>query len=173
MPFTRTSASADTCVLSDFIAVDRVGLLSQLFPEGIRVDASVIVELQEQFGASIREQASANGCELLVERSYEATHYAEMAEIKRGRPGMRHADIAAVVLAGKYQVTCLSSDRAVRKTCNERGIFVAGQLGCLKVGIERQLFSRREAIDLLDRFIDNGLYLPSDLVADFRKTETK
>jgi len=35
MPFTRTSASADTCVLSDFIAVGRPDLLWRLFPDGI------------------------------------------------------------------------------------------------------------------------------------------
>ena len=52
MPFTRTTASADTCVLSDFTAVGRADLLSKLFPDGIWVDASVIVELQGQFGDS-------------------------------------------------------------------------------------------------------------------------
>ncbi len=38
MPFSRTTASADTCVLSDFIAADQPGLLLRLFPDGIWVD---------------------------------------------------------------------------------------------------------------------------------------
>jgi predicted nucleic acid-binding protein len=169
MPFTKTTASADTCVLSDFIMADRVSLLFHLFPEGIRVDASVIVELQEQFGASVREQVSASGCDLLIERAYEAAHYAEMAEIKRHRPGMRHADITTVVLAGKYQGTCLSSDGAVRKTCQERSILVSGHLGCLQAGVERALCSSGQAADLVSKFMENGLYLPDKLVTNFLK----
>lgn len=101
MPFTRTTASADTCVLSDFITGGRPDLLTQLFPDGIWVDAAVIVELTDQFGASCRDRAQAAGLNLLVERGYDAAHYAEMAEIKRTRPGMRHADIVTVVLARK------------------------------------------------------------------------
>jgi hypothetical protein len=69
MPFTRTTASADTCVLSDFIAVERVGLLSQLFPDGIRVDANVILELQDELGASVHDQVTRDGCELLLDRA--------------------------------------------------------------------------------------------------------
>lgn len=38
MPFSRTTASADTCVLSGFIAVEQPGLPLRLFPDGIWVD---------------------------------------------------------------------------------------------------------------------------------------
>jgi predicted nucleic acid-binding protein len=149
MPFTRTTASADTCILSDFIAVGRAALLSKLFPDGIWVDASVIVELQDQFGASVANQVKGEGCELLMERGYDSAHYAEMAEIKRSRPGMRHPDIATIVLARKYGGACLSSDGAVRKTCEERGILISGQLGCLRVCVERRLLIKQSANDLL------------------------
>lgn len=167
MPFTRTTASADTCVLSDFIAVGRAGLLAQLFPDGIWIDASIIVELEDQFGSSVREQVTKSGCELLIERGYDAAHYTEMADIKRSRPGMRHPDIATVALARKYGGTCLSSDGAVRKTCVECGILISGQLGCLRVCIERHLLVQRDANDLLLTFVDNGLYLPPHLVDRF------
>jgi len=126
MPFTKTTASADTCVLSDFVAVGRTDLLSRLFPDGIWVDASVVVELEDQFGSSVRQEMTEGGCELLIERGYNPAHYVEMADIKRTRPGMRHPDIATVVLARRYGGTCLSSDAAVRKTCTERGILISG-----------------------------------------------
>ncbi len=167
MPFTRTTASADTCVLSDFIRGGRPGLLSRLFPDGIWVDAAIIVELEDSFGASFRAMAQADGLKLLVERGYGATNYAEMAEIKRTRPGMRHVDIATVVLARKVGGTCLSSDAAVRKTCNERGILIAGQLGCLRVCVERRLLVKKEAEGLLELFLNNGLYLPQVEVEQF------
>ena len=167
MPFTRTTASADTCVLSDFITGGRPDLLTQLFPHGIWVDAAVIVELTDQFGASCRDRAQAAGLNLLVERGYDAAHYAEMAEIKRTRPGMRHADIVTVVLARKIGGTCLSSDAAVRKTCKERGLRFAGHLGCLQVGIERRLLGKDDAGGLLHLFLDNGLYLPQVEVRRF------
>lgn len=167
MPFTRTTASADTCVLSDFIAVGRAGLLSQLFPDGIWVDASVIVELQAQFGASVRDQAISSGCELLLERGYDPGHYAEMAEIKRARPAMRHPDIATVVLARKCGGICLSSDAAVRKTCTERGLLISGQLGCLQACVQRRLLTKTGAEQLLVAFVRNGLYLPQSAVDEF------
>ncbi|WP_200236483.1 hypothetical protein [Lamprobacter modestohalophilus] len=167
MPFTRITASADTCVLSDFIAVGRVGLLSQLFPGGVWVDASVIVELQDQFGASVRDQAISGGCQLLLERGYDASHYAEMAKIKGTRPAMRHADIATVVLARKCGGICLSSDAAVRKTCTERGIPIAGQLGCLRACVQQRLLTKTDADQLLDLFVRNGLYLPRNAVDEF------
>jgi hypothetical protein len=133
MPFSSTTASADTCVLSDFIAADQPGLLLRLFPDGIWVDLSVIVELEERFGPALRARVAVGGLTLLVERDYAASDYADMAEIKRTRPAMRHPDIASVVLARKNDGTCLSSDGAVRKTCMERQIRIAGQLGCLRV----------------------------------------
>jgi predicted nucleic acid-binding protein len=167
MPFTRTTASADTCVLSDFIAVGRIGLLSRLFPDGIWIDGNVIVELQDEFGASVRDQVTSDGCELLVDRGYDPEHYAEMAEIKRTRPGMRHPDIATVVLARKWGGTCLSSDKAVRKTCEERGILIAGQIGCLEVCVHRRLLSKGDAHHLLVTFVENGLYLPQAMVDGF------
>jgi len=96
----------------------------------------------------------------LVERDYAFVHYAEMAEIKRTRPAMRHPDIASVVLARKIGGTCLSSDGAVRKTCAERQIRIAGQLGCLRVCVERRMVTKRDAEALLQAFLNNGLYLP-------------
>jgi predicted nucleic acid-binding protein len=167
MPFTRTTASADTCVLSDFIAVERVGLLSQLFPDGIRVDANVILELQDEFGASVRDQVTRDGCELLLDRAYGPEDYTEMAEIKRTRPAMRHPDIATVVLARKWGGVCLSSDAAVRKTCRERGILISGQLGCLQVCVQRRFLTKGDADHLLLTFVRNGLYLPQTAVDEF------
>ena len=169
MPFSRTTASADTCVLSDFIAADQPGLLLRLFPDGIWVDPSVIVELEERFGPAIRARVAAGGLTLLVERDYAASDYAEMAEIKRTRPAMRHPDIASVVLARKNDGTCLSSDGAVRKTCAERQIRIAGQLGCLRVCVERRMVTKRGAEALLQTFLNNGLYLPRSDVEQFLK----
>jgi predicted nucleic acid-binding protein len=143
------------------------GLLSKVFPDGIWVDASVIIELEDLFGSSIPTQTRNNCCELLVERGYDAAHYAEMAEIKRSRPGMRHPDIASVILAHKHGGTCLSSDGAVRKTCAERGILISGQLGCLKICVQRLLLKQKDANALLRTFLDNGLYLPEPAVDDF------
>jgi predicted nucleic acid-binding protein len=154
-------------VLSDFIAVGRAGLLSQLFPDGIWVDASVILELQGQFGASVHDQLTSSGCELLIERGYDPVHYAEMAEIKRTRPAMRHPDIATVVLARKCGGTCLSSDAAVRKTCRERGILISGQLGCLRACVQRRLLTKGDADQVLVMFLRNGLYLPQAAVDEF------
>lgn len=167
MPFSRTSASADTCALSDFIRAGRVELLWQLFPDGIWVDASAIIELQTEFGSAVIDDLRARGCEPLLERAFEDRHYLEMAEIKRRRPALRHPDIACVVLAGMHGATCLSSDGAVRKTCQERGVLVAGQVGCLEEAVRRRLMSRAVAKDLLQEFLTNGLYLPRQLILDF------
>jgi len=167
MPFTRTTACADTCVLSDFIRAGRVELLWQLFPDGIWVDASAVIELQTEFGSAVLDDIRSRGCEPLFERAFEDRHYLEMAEIKRRRPALRHPDIVCVVLAGMHGATCLSSDAAVRKTCQERGVSIAGQLGCLEQAVQRRLISRAVATDLLREFLTNGLYLPRALIADF------
>lgn len=167
MPFTRTTASADTCVLSDFIAVGRPDLLWRLFPDGIWIDAGVALELQLQFGTSVLADLRIQACEPLVERGFEASHYIEMAEIKTRRPALRHPDIACVVLARMHGATCLSSDGAVRKTCQERGVLIAGQVGCLTEAIDRLLLNRAQAQDLLRTFLANGLYLPASVVTGF------
>lgn len=104
---------------------------------------------------------------MLLERGYDPGHYAEMAEIKRTRPAMRHPDIATVVLARKRGGACLSSDAAVRKTCVERGILVSGQLGCLQICVKRRLLTKRDADQLLVAFLTNGLYLPQTTVNEF------
>lgn len=167
MPFTRTSASADTCVLSDFIAAGRPDLLWRLFPDGIWIDPGAAIEIQVQFGPSILANLRAQGCEPLIERGFEPGDYIEMAEIKTRRPALRHPDIACVVLARMHGATCLSSDGAVRKTCQERGILMAGQVGCLTEAIDRRLLKRTQAQDLLRTFLANGLYLPTSVVAGF------
>ena len=167
MPFTRTSASADTCVLSDFIAAGRPDLLWRLFPDGIWIDPGATIELQVQFGTSILADLRTQGCEPLIERGFEPVDYIEMAEIKTRRPALRHPDIACVVLARMHGATCLSSDGAVRKTCQERGIQMAGQVGCLTEAVARLLLKRAQAQDLLQIFLANGLYLPASVVASF------
>lgn len=168
MPFTRATAGADTCVLSDFIAVGHAEILWRLFLDGIWVDAGALIELQGQFGPSVLDDLRARGCEPLIERRFEERHYLEMAEVKKRRPALRHPDIACVVLAGMHGATCLSSDGAVRKTCQERGVLVAGQLGCLEEAVARRRIKREEAKELLRAFLANGLYLPARLVTRFR-----
>lgn len=167
MPFTRTTASADTCVLSDFIAVGRADLLWRLFPDGIWIDPSAAQELQAHYGTGALADLRTQGCEPLVERNFDVRDYVEMAEIKRRRPALLHPDIACVVLARMHGATCLSSDAAVRKTCQERGIPMAGQVGCLEEAVKRRLLKRAEGQDLLRAFLAKGLFLPSSVVAGF------
>lgn len=169
MPFTRTTASADTCVLSDFIAVGHLELLWRLFLDGIWTDSGIVLELQDRFGSSVVDELRACACELLIERSFQDRHYFEMAEIKARRPTLRHPDIACVVVAGMHGATCLSSDAAVRRTCKERSVFVAGHVGCLQEAVARRLIDSAQAIDLLDRFLVNGLYLLPAVVSEFRE----
>lgn len=167
MPFTRNAASADTCVLSDFLKARRPDLLARLFPDGIRVDASVVFELTDSFGYRVCEQLADYNCHLMIERDYEPIHYSAMATIKQTRPALRHPDIATLVLAEKYQLACLSSDKAVRKTCGERGILIAGHIGCLKTCVERRWLDPATGVALLNTFKENGLYLPADKAAQF------
>lgn len=168
MPPLKDSASADTCVVSDFLATSRLDLLGGLFPQGLWIDPSVLQELSVQFGESVLDDLRSQGCVVLIERGFGPDDYLEMAEIKRRRPALLHPDVVSVVLARMHDATCLSSDGAVRKTCQERGIDVAGHVGCLRQGMVRGLLSHRQASDLLDRMLERGLYLPASVVDDFR-----
>lgn len=164
MPFSRLEASADTNILSDFYCANHVGLLWQLFPDGIWIDPYILEEIRCKFGYDFLNELKRLNLTHQVERNFEDIHYAEMAEIKARRRGLKHSDIACIVIASKRGITCLSSDDAVRKTCQERGIPLARHLSCLQTAVDRHLISAGNAIFLLQSFIDNGLYLPVDLV---------
>jgi len=169
MPFSRNQASLDTNILYYFHAVGRLDLIWALFPEGVWIDPAVLQEIRIEFGADLETYLSEQGFVFRIERQFEDRHYVEMAEIKARRRGLKHADIVTVVVAGKQDITCLSADEPVRKTCEERGIPFARHLGCLEEAIKRGLLDDKEALIVLEGFLDEGLYLPRSLVEDFRQ----
>ena len=92
----------------------------------------------------------------------------QMAEIKARHRALKHPDIATVVVAEKQGITCLSADDVVRKVCEERGIPFARHLGCLDEAVSRELLGLADAVDLMEKFLEGGLYLPAAMVARYR-----
>jgi len=169
MPFRNAQACADTNILYYFYAIGRLDLVWALFPDGIWIDPAVLREIREVFGADLEEWLGEQDCPFQIERQFEDRHYLEMAEIKARRPGLKHADIVTIVIAGKQGITCLSADDAVRKTCEERGVSFARHVGCLDEAVCRGLLTQGEALALLDALLEEGLYLPQSLIKRFRE----
>lgn len=169
MPFRKRQASVDTNILYYFFAAQRLDILWSLFPEGIWIDPSVFYEIRREFGNDLEAWLREQSLGYQVERQFEDAHYLEMAEIKARHRGLKHPDIATIVVAGKRGITCLSADDAVRKTCDERGIPFARHIGCLEEAVLREVIAPAEATRILEVFLEEGLYLPLPLVTECRE----
>jgi predicted nucleic acid-binding protein len=160
MPFTNRAAAADTNVLTDFFTAGCLELLWQLFPDGLWLDASVLMELQESHDDELLRTVRHCGWRMHGEKNRSEQDYGLMQSIKGAHPALKHPDIACVVLAKKYGLTCLSADQLVFKTCGELRLPVVRHVGLLEESIERGLIAAAQASDFLNAFLDNGLYLP-------------
>lgn len=169
MPFTKTAASADTCVVTDFYAASRLDLLWRLFPDGLWLDASVLLELHDMHGENILQALSGFTPPHRVEKHWEDSDYELMRVIKSRHRALTHPDIASVVLAHKYGIACLSSDAALFKTCGEYGVPAVRHVGLLDESISRHLIVAKEALTLLDGFVADGLFLPIALIEERRQ----
>ena len=169
MPFRKCQASVDTNILYYFFAAGRLDILWTLFPEGIWIDPAVFYEIRREFENDLEAWLHEQGLGYQVERQFEDAHYVEMAEIKARHRGLKHPDIATIVVAGKHGVTCLSADDAVRKTCDERDIPFARHIGCLEEAVRREVITSAEALRILEAFLEEGLYLPLPLVTECRE----
>lgn len=168
MPFHNTQACVDTNILYYFYVIGRLDLVWALFPDGIWIDPAVLHEIREVFGANLENWLRKQNYPFQIELQFEDRHYLEMAEIKARRPGLKHADIVTIVIAGKHGITCLSTDDAVRKTREERNIAFARHLVCLEAAVQRHLLNSKQATNLLNGFLDEGLFLPHFLVKHYR-----
>jgi len=170
MPFRKRQASVDTNILYYFFAAGRLDILWTLFPEGIWIDPTVFYEIRREFENDLKAWLYEQGLGYQVERQFEDAHNVEIAEIKARHRGLKHPDIATIVVAGKHGIACLSADDAVRKTCDERGIHFARHIGCLEEAVRREIIVPAEAIRILDAFQTEGLYLPLPLVTECRES---
>ncbi len=169
MPFSRSQASLDTNILRYFFAAGRLDLIWKLFPNGIWIDPTVLHELRREFGDALDSGLERDGFPFQIERRFEDHDYVQMAEIKARHRALKHPDIVTVVVAEKQGITCLSADDVVRKVCQERGIPFARHLGCLDEAVSRGLLGPEEALDLMEKFLEDGLYLPAPLVERYRR----
>lgn len=166
MPFQGDRCVVDTNVLSDFFSSGCLGLLWQLFPGGVWIDPYVSEEAKVKFGLDVHMELSQLNLAYNFTNNYDENYYVEMGEIKARKQALKHADICCVINAKIHNATCLSADRAVVKTCEERGLKYARHGGILIELVSRNLITKAEALAYFNNFLSNGLIMRESIRDD-------
>lgn len=163
MPFSCPRCVVDTNVMSDFYQCNCLELIWSLYPGGVWIDPYVSEELKTQFGLNVQLTLEALQLPYQFTSNYDEVQLLEMVEIKKRRRALKFADISCIVNAKINDAVCLSADKAVVKTCAERGVKVARHGGLLEESLKRDYITKPQALTFLSGFLSQGLTMPPSL----------
>ncbi len=158
------SIISNTTVLSNFAATQSIGKLQKLFGE-VFLSTEVYQEIQRgleegySFYSGIEDVVhplSPGGWLRLTSLSGES----ELLAFS-GLPAELHAgEASCLAIARSRGWLFLTDDRAARRQAARQGVAVSGTLGCLVLGVERNLWTLEQANSLLGRIVAAGFYSP-------------
>jgi predicted nucleic acid-binding protein len=159
------SIISNTTVLSNFAAIGSLDRLRNLFGE-IFLSTEVYQEIQRGLEEGY---AFYSGIEELLQPMRESgwlrlTSLSSEKEVLTfsSMPGKLHAgEASSLAIAHHRGWLLLTDDKAARRYAMDQGIAVAGTLGCLILGVERDLWSLEQANEWLERTVASGFYSPS------------
>jgi predicted nucleic acid-binding protein len=169
------SVISNTTVLSNFAAVGALDKLRDLYKE-VYLSTEVYTEIErgleegytfysgiENFLYPVREGGWLRLTSLSGDREI---------EIFSDMPGRLHAgEASSLAIAQHRGWLFLTDDKAARRQAGARMAIVSGTLGCLILGIERNLWSLSQANEWLEQIIRAGFHSPvADLSALIAKS---
>ncbi len=158
------SVISNTTVLSNFAAIDSLHRLHELFEE-VFLPTEVYQEIQRGLEEGY---AFYSGVEDVLHPKREdgwlrLTSLNNEGEVLifSGMPGQLHAgEASCLAIARQRNWLLLTDDKAARRHAADLKIAVSGTLGCLVLGIERNLWTLEESNDWLKRIIASGFHSP-------------
>ena len=158
------SVISNTTVLSNFAAIDSLDRLQKLYGE-IYLSTEVYQEIQRgleegyTFYSSVEEilrPVREGGWLRLTSLSNEKEVLAFS-----NMPGQLHAgEASCLAIAQQRSWLLLTDDKAARRHAADRNIAISGTLGCLVLGVERSLWTLKQANQYLDRIVAAGFFSP-------------
>lgn len=158
------SIISNTTVLSNFAVIDALDKLRGLYGE-VYLSTEVYKEIERgleegyTFYSGIHKvlhPAREDGWLRLTGLSDDRE-----IELFSGMPGRLHAGEASCLAIAQHRGwLLLTDDKAARRHAVDRKVPVSGTLGCLILGIERELWSLGEANECLARIIVSGFRSP-------------
>lgn len=106
------------------------------------------------------------GMELVVLEHDQAT---ACLEIQRSRPALSFADASCIILARSRSLEVLTSDRALRNSCEALGVPTRRSLALLQLLVESRDIDDLRALESAKRVIESNPRMPRDLLREFRR----
>lgn len=165
---------SNTTVLSNFAAIESLHRLHELFEE-VFLPTEVYHEIQRGLEEGYAFYAAVE--EVLHPRKEDGwlrlTSLNSEAEVLSfsGMPGQLHAgEASCLAIAQQRNWLLLTDDKAARRYAADLKVAVSGTLGCLVLGIERNLWTLEESNGWLKRIIASGFHSPvTDLAGLVKK----
>ena len=168
------SVISNTTVLSNFAAIDSLHRLHELFEE-VFLPTEVYQEIQRGLEEGYAFYSEVD--KVLHPRAEKGwlrlTSLKDEGEVLvfSGMPGQLHAgEASCLAIARQRHWLLLTDDKAARRQAADLKVAVSGTLGCLLLGIERNLWTLEQANGWLARIITSGFHSPvADLASLVKK----
>ncbi len=159
---------SNTTVLSNFAEIGAFDMLRRLYRE-LFLTTEVFQEIRDGLDDGYRfyeevirclDPAARPGWLRLTSLAHD-----EEIELFSKMPAHLHqGEAASLAIAQSRDWVLLTDDRSARRYALEHGIKLSGTLGCLALGVKRQLWTLKEGNDRLAEMIEVGYFSPlSDL----------
>lgn len=167
------SVISNTTVLSNFAAIDALDNLRELYGE-LYLSTEVYKEIERglEEGYTFYSQIEKTLHPLHESGWLRLTSLSDDEEIAlfSNMPGRLHAGEASCLAIAQHRGWfLLTDDKAARRHAEDLKIGISGTLGCLTLGIERDLWTLGQANGWLERIVASGFHSPvtdlSSLVA--------
>lgn len=144
---------ADTTVLSNFLLIDRLDILTEVV-ENICVTEMVMEEINVCVAKYILPAIDPDAFVILDLTGDDKLLFLRLNE----RFGKGEASCLAVCMSRSLRI--LTDDLDARRYAQRTSIPVSGTIGVLVCAMGREIISRQEADDLLSEMIAKGFYSP-------------
>lgn len=131
-------AVLDNNIICDFIELESIGLLNEVFSL-VLIPQSIYEDEIREFEAEQLEQLEYN----LTNFSSE-TAFGLFLEISESKKKLSEYDVEVIVIAYEKAVLCTSNERRIKETCDEYNIEHTGTIGVLSCCFEHGILSESE-----------------------------
>lgn len=150
--------SIDANVAADFAVVGRLDILGTLFSGRLLASDFVVAELA-------RAGIAIDGAEIVGLPGEDLGLFQSLRDQHRN---LGLGELGTICVAKLRKAVVLTNDKEARKLAVELGVEVSGTLGVLKHTVTMRFLTGSDAIQLLDRMIEDGSWFGPDLVEEFK-----